>query len=165
MAGFDETQDLESDAEALNRTLAQTGTLVAGFDSELRRMQTSLAATGKNHVCCFVQQLGQSRGVILPVRIHHNKTPHIVQMNHTPLQSLKYGALMTLVGCKSEQRDVEKVPTVRRWGCGRIVDHHNAPRLIRPLLKLRFDAGDQLEKAIPIVVIGQNDHAIHSSAR
>lgn len=60
MADFDETQDLESEAEALNRTLARTGTLVAGFDSELRRMQTSLAATGKD---VATLEKGLSRGL------------------------------------------------------------------------------------------------------
>lgn len=44
-SGFD---DLEGRAEGLNETLGQTGQLVAGFDGELRRMQTSLAATGRD---------------------------------------------------------------------------------------------------------------------
>jgi phage-related minor tail protein len=43
--GFD---DLGQDADALNQTLGQTCMLVSGFDSELRRMSTSLAATGKD---------------------------------------------------------------------------------------------------------------------
>lgn len=48
MAEFDEIDDLEGNAEGLNGTLAVTSTLVSGFDSELRRMRTSLAATGKD---------------------------------------------------------------------------------------------------------------------
>ncbi len=39
---------LENGADALNDTLGQTSVLVTGFDSELRRMQTSLEATGKD---------------------------------------------------------------------------------------------------------------------
>ncbi|MGJ8617725.1 MAG: phage tail tape measure protein [Sulfitobacter sp.] len=48
MADFDDINDLEGNAEGLNGTLAQTSALVSGFDSELRRMRTSLAATGKD---------------------------------------------------------------------------------------------------------------------
>ena len=48
MADFDDINDLEGNAEGLNGTLATTSTLVSGFDSELRRMRTSLAATGKD---------------------------------------------------------------------------------------------------------------------
>lgn len=48
MADFDEINNLEGNAEGLNETLATTSTLVSGFDSELRRMRTSLAATGKD---------------------------------------------------------------------------------------------------------------------
>lgn len=46
----DETDfdDLVANAESLNDTLGQTGSLVMGFDSELRKMQSSLDATGKN---------------------------------------------------------------------------------------------------------------------
>lgn len=44
-SGFD---DLEGRAEGLNDTLGQTSTLVSGFDSELRRMKTSLEATGRD---------------------------------------------------------------------------------------------------------------------
>lgn len=39
---------LESQAEGLNGTLAQTGRLVAGFDGELRRMGGTLGATGRD---------------------------------------------------------------------------------------------------------------------
>ena len=60
MADFDDTGDLETDAEALNRTLAETGTLVAGFDSELRRMRSSLAATGQDMA---TMEKGLSRGL------------------------------------------------------------------------------------------------------
>lgn len=60
MAEFDDTGDLETDAEALNRTLAETGTLVAGFDSELRRMRSSLAATGQDMA---TMEKGLSRGL------------------------------------------------------------------------------------------------------
>lgn len=55
--GFD---DLSTDAQALNQTLAQTGTLVSGFDSELRRMSTSLTATGKD---VATLERGLSRGL------------------------------------------------------------------------------------------------------
>lgn len=48
MADFDEFENLEGKAEGLNDTLATTSGLVTGFDSELRRMRTSLAATGKD---------------------------------------------------------------------------------------------------------------------
>jgi hypothetical protein len=48
MADFDDIDNLEGNAEGLNGTLATTSTLVSGFDSELRRMRTSLAATGKD---------------------------------------------------------------------------------------------------------------------
>lgn len=55
--GFD---DLASDANALNQTLGQTSVLVTGFDSELRRMSTSLAATGKD---VATLEKGLSRGL------------------------------------------------------------------------------------------------------
>lgn len=55
--GFD---DLSIDAQALNQTLAQTGRLVSGFDSELRRMSTSLTATGKD---VATLERGLSRGL------------------------------------------------------------------------------------------------------
>lgn len=48
MADFEDMGDLHENAEGLNGTLATTSHLVSGFDSELRRMQTSLAATGKD---------------------------------------------------------------------------------------------------------------------
>lgn len=48
MDSFDDIDGLEGNAEGLNGTLAQTSVLVSGFDSELRRMRTSLAATGKD---------------------------------------------------------------------------------------------------------------------
>lgn len=48
MAEFDDIENLDGKAEGLNDTLASTSALVSGFDSELRRMRTSLAATGKD---------------------------------------------------------------------------------------------------------------------
>ena len=48
MAEFDDIDNLEGNAEGLNGTLATTSALVSGFASELRRMRTSLAATGKD---------------------------------------------------------------------------------------------------------------------
>ncbi|MEM1350738.1 MAG: phage tail tape measure protein [Pseudomonadota bacterium] len=42
---FDE---LVGSADALNETLGQTSTLVTGFDTELRRMQSALTETGKD---------------------------------------------------------------------------------------------------------------------
>lgn len=48
MDKFDDIENLEGSAEGLNGTLAQTSSLVSGFDSELRRMRSSLAATGKD---------------------------------------------------------------------------------------------------------------------
>jgi hypothetical protein len=58
----DETsfEELQSGAEGLNDTLGQTSTLVTGFDSELRRMKTSLEATGKD---IAVLERGLSRGL------------------------------------------------------------------------------------------------------
>lgn len=55
--GFD---DLATDAQSLNQTLWQTSVLVSGFDSELRRMSTSLAATGKDMATL---EKGLSRGL------------------------------------------------------------------------------------------------------
>lgn len=55
--GFD---DLQTDAQGLNQTLGQTSVLVSGFDSELRRMRTSLAATGKD---VATLERGLSRGL------------------------------------------------------------------------------------------------------
>lgn len=59
---MDETsfEELQSGADGLNDTLGQTSTLVTGFDSELRRMQTSLEATGKD---VAVLERGLSRGL------------------------------------------------------------------------------------------------------
>lgn len=48
MADDDRYDALDTSADGLNDTLAATSTLVSGFDSELRRMRTSLAATGKD---------------------------------------------------------------------------------------------------------------------
>ncbi|WP_299739273.1 phage tail tape measure protein [uncultured Roseobacter sp.] len=55
--GFD---DFEQRADDLNDTLAQTSVLVTGFDSELRRMKTSLEATGRD---IAVLEKGLSRGL------------------------------------------------------------------------------------------------------
>lgn len=55
--GFD---DLTTDASELNQMLGQTSVLVSGFDSELRRMSTSLAATGKD---VATLEKGLSRGL------------------------------------------------------------------------------------------------------
>ena len=55
--GFD---DLESGIEGLNDTLGQTSVLVTGFDTELRRMKSSLEATGRD--VAAVEQ-GLSRGL------------------------------------------------------------------------------------------------------
>lgn len=48
MSDFEDMNALEDSATGLNGTLAATSHLVSGFDSELRRMRTSLAATGKD---------------------------------------------------------------------------------------------------------------------
>lgn len=48
MAENDHIDGLENQTDALNETLASTSVLVSGFDNELRRMRTSLAATGKD---------------------------------------------------------------------------------------------------------------------
>ncbi|WP_299559721.1 phage tail tape measure protein [uncultured Sulfitobacter sp.] len=57
----DETIDaLGTDAQSLNQTLGQTSVLVSGFDSELRRMRTSLAGTGKDVAAL---ERGLSRGL------------------------------------------------------------------------------------------------------
>jgi len=52
--------DLGSGAERLNETLGATRDLVAGFDSELRRMRTALAGTGKD---VATLEKGLSRGL------------------------------------------------------------------------------------------------------
>ena len=46
MAQDDTFEGLEDGAERLNETLGATATLVAGFDAELRRMRSALAAPG-----------------------------------------------------------------------------------------------------------------------
>lgn len=48
MADFDDYGGLDDHASDLNETLAQTSVLVSGFDGELRRMSSSLAATGQD---------------------------------------------------------------------------------------------------------------------
>ncbi|WP_187429201.1 hypothetical protein ROLI_028600 [Roseobacter fucihabitans] len=55
--GFD---DFEQRADGLNDTLAQTSVLVTGFDSELKRMKTSLEATGRD---IAVLERGLSKGL------------------------------------------------------------------------------------------------------
>ena len=60
MSDEDSFDGLEANAEGLNETLAQTTTLVSGFDGELRRMRTSLAATGKD---VGTLEKGLSRGL------------------------------------------------------------------------------------------------------
>ena len=54
---FDE---LEERTEGLNGTLSETSSLVVGFDSELRRMKTSLEATGRD---VAVLERGLSKGL------------------------------------------------------------------------------------------------------
>ena len=57
----DDTFDnLGEGAERLNSTLAETSTLVSGFDSELRRMRTALSGTGKD---VATLEKGLSRGL------------------------------------------------------------------------------------------------------
>lgn len=53
-------EDLEGRAEGLNETLGQTSALVSGFDGELQRMKTSLAATGRD---IAVLERGLTRGL------------------------------------------------------------------------------------------------------
>ncbi|MEM9968319.1 MAG: phage tail tape measure protein [Pseudomonadota bacterium] len=48
MPRFDELENLGTTVEGLNSTLETTGSLVSGFDGELRRMRASLAATSKD---------------------------------------------------------------------------------------------------------------------
>jgi len=52
--------DLTTDASELNQTIGTTSTLVSGFDSELRRMSTSLSATSKD---VATLEKGLSRGL------------------------------------------------------------------------------------------------------
>lgn len=56
----DQFSGLEDRADQLNATLASTGDLVSGFDSELRRMRTSLSATNKD---VATLERGLSRGL------------------------------------------------------------------------------------------------------
>lgn len=60
MADDDQFSGLETRADALNETLGSTSTLVSGFDSELRRMRTSLSATNKD---VATLERGLSRGL------------------------------------------------------------------------------------------------------
>ena len=60
MAQDDTFEGLEDGAERLNDTLGATATLVAGFDAELRRMRSALAATGKD---VATLEKGLSRGL------------------------------------------------------------------------------------------------------
>ena len=60
MAQDDTFEGLEDGAERLNETLGATATLVAGFDAELRRMRSALAATGKD---VATLEKGRSRGL------------------------------------------------------------------------------------------------------
>jgi phage-related minor tail protein len=60
MAQDDTFEGLEDGAERLNETLGATATLVAGFDAELRRMRSALAATGKD---VATLEKGLSRGL------------------------------------------------------------------------------------------------------
>lgn len=56
----DTFDDFGSGAERLNETLGATSDLLAGFDSELRRMRTALAGTGKD---LATLEKGLSRGL------------------------------------------------------------------------------------------------------
>jgi hypothetical protein len=60
MAQDDTFDGLEDGAERLNDTLGATATLVAGFDTELRRMRSALAATCKD---VATLEKGLSRGL------------------------------------------------------------------------------------------------------
>ncbi|MFT6446497.1 hypothetical protein SAMN04488041_102506 [Sulfitobacter pontiacus] len=60
MAQDDTFEGLDDGAERLNETLGATATLVAGFDAELRRMRSALAATGKD---VATLEKGLSRGL------------------------------------------------------------------------------------------------------
>ncbi|UOA23150.1 hypothetical protein DSM110277_01564 [Sulfitobacter pontiacus] len=60
MAQDDTFEGLEDGAERLNETLGATATLVVGFDAELRRMRSALAATGKD---VATLEKGLSRGL------------------------------------------------------------------------------------------------------
>ncbi|WP_028957690.1 phage tail tape measure protein [Sulfitobacter sp. 20_GPM-1509m] len=56
----DKIEDLDASADALSDSLGQASVMVTGFDSELRRMRTSLAATGQD---VQVLERGLSRGL------------------------------------------------------------------------------------------------------
>ncbi|WP_299149689.1 phage tail tape measure protein [uncultured Tateyamaria sp.] len=56
----DEIEELEDQTDGLRQTLDATSTMVTGFDSELRRMRESLAATGKD---VATLEKGMSRGL------------------------------------------------------------------------------------------------------
>ncbi|QFT59657.1 hypothetical protein FIU94_12555 [Sulfitobacter sp. THAF37] len=60
MADFEDMDDLEDNARALNGTLATTSGLVAAFDGELGRMRSALSATGKD---VATLERGLSRGL------------------------------------------------------------------------------------------------------
>tara|TARA_R100001369_G_scaffold405_10_gene1199 strand:+ start:1756 stop:2415 length:660 start_codon:yes stop_codon:yes gene_type:complete len=60
MAQDDTFDALEDGAERLNGTLDLTQSLIAGFDTELRRMRSALAATGKD---VATLEKGLSRGL------------------------------------------------------------------------------------------------------
>ncbi|WP_299282256.1 phage tail tape measure protein [uncultured Tateyamaria sp.] len=56
----DEIEELEDQTDGLRQTLDATSTMVTGFDSELRRMRESLAATGMD---VATLEKGMSRGL------------------------------------------------------------------------------------------------------
>lgn len=56
----DSIEALGDGAERLNSTLSETGVLVSGFDSELRRMRSALAGTGQDVAAL---EKGLSRGL------------------------------------------------------------------------------------------------------
>ncbi|MGB3245788.1 MAG: phage tail tape measure protein [Sulfitobacter sp.] len=60
MDDFDDIGGLEGNAEGLNSTLTQTSVLVSSFDTELRRMRTTLAGTGQD---VATLEKGLSRGL------------------------------------------------------------------------------------------------------
>lgn len=56
----DDIEDLEAQTGSLTDSLGQASVMVSGFDSELRRMQDSLAATGRDMASL---ERGMSRGL------------------------------------------------------------------------------------------------------
>ncbi len=56
----EEIENLDSNADGLSESLSQASVMVTGFDSELRRMRESLAATGKD---VATLERGLSRGL------------------------------------------------------------------------------------------------------